>query len=368
MAQKVAQINAHPRHAQHAHRLAKHAVAANRPLEQPQWDTIDAEARRRVAASNAPCAICMQPFAGQHELLLSCSHTFHAACLRSWEAYAGERCCPVCRKRAYRRRATSLGADAWRERCAVALQAAWRGARARRRVASHRRELNPADARAVAHSLARLGLVSDRLVGQVAASHSEVDALFAELEGPSSGVAQLRAALAPVHKSAVDWVDAHARALSRGPSDCPICLAPMGSLGALAAPAVCCGSERLTLLSCSHVLHDRCLLSFEAFSVKLAPTCPVCRSEYAKLAIDGFVEGVRAAGCAECEPCDSLEDGQPSLKPPTAGASRGSGRGGRNRGRGAGRDARLRHLPASSNGRVRVPVAGRLPIPGVAFS
>ena len=37
-------------------------------------------------------------------MLLSCSHTFHRACLGSWERFSKSRCCPVCRKLHYQKR------------------------------------------------------------------------------------------------------------------------------------------------------------------------------------------------------------------------------------------------------------------------
>ena len=45
------------------------------------------------------CPICMEGFKQGHEVLLSCSHIFHRACLRSFENFMkdSEFSCPICR-------------------------------------------------------------------------------------------------------------------------------------------------------------------------------------------------------------------------------------------------------------------------------
>ena len=45
------------------------------------------------------CPICMEGFKQGHEVLLSCSHIFHRACLRSFENFMkdSEYACPICR-------------------------------------------------------------------------------------------------------------------------------------------------------------------------------------------------------------------------------------------------------------------------------
>ena len=100
---------------------------------------------------------------------------------------------------------------------------------------------------------------------------------------------------------------------------------------------MCLGSlsdgQTLTLLSCSHVFHARCLTSFETFALTPAACrCPVCRqSHYTKVAISA-VKGVppperspvKGADDDEeemrCEPCE------PEPEPAPAPA-RGRGRG-----------------------------------------
>lgn len=219
------------------------AAAPEPALTASEWDAIAAMSRAREV-SHAPCIICHEPFGTEKQVLLSCGHTFHRQCLRSWERHSKSRCCPVCRKLHYRKRAIDDGANLYREECAIRIQAAARGVRARRASARALRHLNPARRRR--YCADRLGGLSDALVGRLDAAHSAVDQLFAEID---SSVAASRALLGS--RGADDWAAAETAARERGFGDCPVCLNP------------CAEGELLTLLSCSHVFHRRCLASFE---------------------------------------------------------------------------------------------------------
>mmetsp|Transcript_32587 Transcript_32587/g.103849 ORF Transcript_32587/g.103849 Transcript_32587/m.103849 type:complete len:239 (-) Transcript_32587:32-748(-) len=78
-----------------------------------------------------------------------------------------------------------------------------------------------------------------------------------------------------VGKGHVDWDVVVERAIERGDSDCPICIAPLDRTGD--------GDKSgMAWLSCSHVFHASCITAFEQFSGSKgqACTCPVCRSSY----------------------------------------------------------------------------------------
>ena len=53
---------------------------------------------RRRGTYDEPCAICCEDFREEPQVLLSCGHAFHHACLASWERFSGANQCPVCRK------------------------------------------------------------------------------------------------------------------------------------------------------------------------------------------------------------------------------------------------------------------------------
>lgn len=94
-------------------------------------------------------------------------------------------------------------------------------------------------------------------------------------------------------KIKINWKEVRAQALSRGSTECPICLTELDMrLVSLSARKKLPSIQRqrksenkksMVLLSCSHVFHDRCIQSFEEFTeedVKSNPSCPVCRSTY----------------------------------------------------------------------------------------
>ena len=236
------------------------AEAPEPELTPSEWDAITATSRARES-SREPCVICQEPFMTSKQVLLSCGHTFHRTCLRSWERHSKSRCCPVCRKLHYRKRTIDDGANLYREECVVRLQAAARGALARRATAKALRHLNPTRRRRYCEQ--RLGGLADRLIRGLDAEHSAVDDLFAEID---SSVAASRALLGGGDGD--DWVALEALSRARGLGDCPVCL------------NACTEAEPLALLSCTHVFHSRCLDSFETFSLQTTCKCPVCRAPH----------------------------------------------------------------------------------------
>lgn len=235
------------------------AMAPEPELTPSEWDAIAALSRERDA-SREPCVICQETFGTSKQVLLSCGHVFHKACLRSWERHSKSRCCPVCRKLHYRKHAIDDGANLYREECATRIQAAARGVLVRRATDKALRALNPERRRRYCER--RLCGLTDELLGRLDAERSAVDELFAEID---SSVAASRAVL---HGEADDWSAIEHAARSRGLGDCPVCLNAMGD------------GEALTLLSCTHVFHARCLASFERFSIKPVCSCPVCRATH----------------------------------------------------------------------------------------
>ena len=239
------------------------AEAPEPELTCSEWEAI-AEVSRERDLSKQGCVICCEDFKASRQVLLSCGHTFHKQCLRSWERHSKSRCCPVCRKLHYRKRAIDDGANLYRAECATRIESAWRGVLARRSTAKALRHANPQRLRRYCEQ--RLGGLTDALVGRLDAEHSAIDALFAEID---SSVAASRIVL---NAGSVDWERTEEVARARGFGDCPVCLNSM---------AEGCG-QPLALLSCTHVFHARCLDSFERFSLRPTCVCPVCRAAYAR--------------------------------------------------------------------------------------
>ena len=264
------------------------AEAPEPQLTQSEWDHIAGAARDR---SMEPCVICCEPFRDEQQVLLSCGHVFHRQCLRAWERHSKSRVCPCCRKQHYRKRSIDDGANLYREELATRLQACWRGCAARKVTAKALRHANPQRLRRYCED--RLGGLTDQLIGHLDAERSEVDKLFDEIDGTIQASRVLMG-------GAVDWLAAERVARERGLGDCPVCLGPLHN-----------SSEPLALLSCTHVFHRRCLMSFEAFSITPACLCPVCRAAYTKteMSIDG------GGGC-----CGG-EDAIPEIIEPDVGAA-----------------------------------------------
>ncbi len=319
-------------------------------LTTSEWDAIAEQSRRRDE-SRQPCVICQEHFRDEKQVLLSCGHVFHRACLRSWERHSNSRSCPVCRKLHYRKRAIADGANIYREECATRLQAAWRGLAARRSTSKALRNLNPRRLRRYCED--RLGGLTDQLLGRIERERSAVDELFAEID---TSVAASRLVMGV---DEISWADVEATATSRGLGDCPVCLAPLAM------------SDSLTLLSCSHVFHDKCLASFERFSLSTNCLCPVCRQSYIKRPFGQAA--CASSGCCAPVCCECSDEPSAAPSANVAGGARGGGRArgqrgpaatanapasGRERGRGAGRGSGASLHINMATGRARAP-AGR---------
>lgn len=96
-----------------------------------EWNTIES---KLVDRNEAYCPICMVGFKDGSEVLLSCSHIFHRACLTSFEKFMEkkERCCPICRTANYQKKMTNMGSKAFEVVCANKIQCLYRGYRVRK--------------------------------------------------------------------------------------------------------------------------------------------------------------------------------------------------------------------------------------------
>ncbi|KAF6086753.1 ring finger protein 32 [Phyllostomus discolor] len=116
------------------------------PLSADEWDRV----RQRSLSqgdSVQPCPVCKEEFQLRPQVLLSCSHVFHRACLQAFEKFTGKKTCPLCRKNQYQTRVIHDGAQLFRRKCATRIQACWRGHVVRKWYRDLRRTLPPTDAR-----------------------------------------------------------------------------------------------------------------------------------------------------------------------------------------------------------------------------
>ncbi|XP_053215366.1 RING finger protein 32 isoform X2 [Podarcis raffonei] len=200
------------------------------PLTIEEWEHVKQRSIKQ-GDSVQPCAICREEFALQPQVLLSCSHVFHKACLKAFERFAGKKTCPMCRKIQYQTRVIHDGAHLFKIKCATRIQAFWRGHIVRKWYKKLRKTVPPKDAKL------RKKFFEEKAFRQ-------------------------------------DIVD------------CPICIMPLiypthlqDGIPQASYPSC---SSKTVLLSCSHMFHSTCVQAFEDFSLGGKPICPLCRSHYQK--------------------------------------------------------------------------------------
>ncbi|XP_077365511.1 RING finger protein 32 isoform X1 [Festucalex cinctus] len=255
-------------------------------LSEDEWTLVKARSIQQ-RESEQPCAICREPFCLQPQVLLSCSHVFHKACLQAFERFSGRKCCPMCRQEPYQTRVIHDAARLFRNQCAARIQAFWRGYVARKRYGNIRRNVCPKDKRLRRKFFeAKLQELSD---GFVRRCHTDAEAFLRDIDRSLSSsrrvFRQLERKKHVAEPREDDWERIQSQVTQRGAGDCPICLTALRDPGA--AP----GStgfklhqrgRRSVLLSCSHLFHQVCLDAFEAFVADRSPACPLCRSTYHK--------------------------------------------------------------------------------------
>ncbi|NWX15787.1 RNF32 protein, partial [Aegotheles bennettii] len=231
-----------------------------------------------------PCAICREEFALQPQVLLSCSHVFHKACLKAFEKFTGKKSCPMCRKEQYQTRVIHDGARLFKIKCAIRIQAFWRGYIVRKWYKNLRNTVPPKDSKLRKQFFEKkVQQISDRLLSSY---NIDLDEFFSEID---SSIAASRDVFQQLEgKQALnetDWEKIQMQAFRQEISDCPICITPLSPTVHPTCP--CSGncnqfSRQTVLLSCSHLFHHTCLQAFEEFSLRERPICPLCRSYYQK--------------------------------------------------------------------------------------
>ncbi|XP_070709447.1 RING finger protein 32 [Pempheris klunzingeri] len=253
-------------------------------LTEDDWTRVKARSVQQ-GESAQPCAICREEFRLQPQVLLSCSHVFHRACLQAFERFSGRKCCPMCRKEQYETRVIHDAARLFRHQCATRIQACWRAYVARKRFQKLRKSICPKDKRLRRKFFeAKLQELNDSFVRYC---HTDTEAFLSDINHSLSSSRRVFQQLERKHASEPqesDWDRIQSQTLQRGAWDCPICLTALCSLSLPTGAGTSSHSQtrRSVLLSCSHVFHQLCLEAFEAFAVESRPSCPLCRSVYHK--------------------------------------------------------------------------------------
>ncbi|KAK2886566.1 RING finger protein 32 [Channa argus] len=266
-----------------AQKLGLVASPAER-LTEEEWSQVKARSVHQ-GESAQPCAICREEFRMQHQVLLSCSHVFHKACLQAFERFSGRKCCPICRREQYETRVIHDAARLFRNQCATRIQACWRGYVARKWYSHVKKTICPKDRQLRRKFFeAKLQELNDSFVRYC---HTDMEAFLSDIDHSLSSSRQVfqqleRKSISEPQEN--DWDRIQSQVIQRGVSECPICLTALCSQN---FPAGAGRSNHQThrstvLLSCSHLFHQLCLEAFEAFTADSRPLCPLCRSVYYK--------------------------------------------------------------------------------------
>uniref|UniRef100_A0A2I2ZDI8 Ring finger protein 32 n=1 Tax=Gorilla gorilla gorilla TaxID=9595 RepID=A0A2I2ZDI8_GORGO len=116
------------------------------PLSSDEWEKVKQRSLLQ-GDSVQPCPICKEEFELRPQVLLSCSHVFHKACLQAFEKFTNKKTCPLCRKNQYQTRVIHDGARLFRIKCVTRIQAYWRGYVVRKWYRNLRKTVPPTDAK-----------------------------------------------------------------------------------------------------------------------------------------------------------------------------------------------------------------------------
>ena len=288
-------------------------------LDEYEWMEAHARSMDRGDVKHG-CAICYEPFRGEERVLLSCSHTFHKHCLKAFERFSKQRCCPLCRTLQYQKKLVASAREMYEEECAIVIQKFYRrhlALKAYEKRLSMRVPDDPEER--VNWCAAKLTETNDRFLEQLDEDDNDIERLLADLdrkiffsksarevansslrepavETSSSQASQGESADAASSadqrassgttkegkeaKEETDWESLKRKAKRRKDKTCPICIGP---LARKLRGNVC-------LLSCSHMFHEDCIQLFELFqeAENCKPACPLCRANYEKTVIPGI--------------------------------------------------------------------------------
>ncbi|XP_027129971.1 RING finger protein 32 isoform X3 [Larimichthys crocea] len=270
-----------------AQKLGLVASPAGR-LTEDEWTRVKARSVQQGESAH-PCAICREEFLLQPQVLLSCSHVFHRACLQAFERFSGRKCCPMCRKEQYETRVIHDAAHLFRHRCATRIQACWRGYVARKRYRTLRKSVCPKDKKLRRKFFeAKLQELNDSFVRYC---HTDTEAFLSDINRSLSSSRRVFQQLERKHISEPhenDWDRIQRQVIQRGVWDCPICLTALCSPSLLTEAGTSSHHQhrQTVLLSCTHLFHQPCLEAFETFAIESRPSCPLCRSAYHKKIIE----------------------------------------------------------------------------------
>ncbi|NXI90457.1 RNF32 protein, partial [Psophia crepitans] len=245
------------------------------PLTAEEWVKIK---QRSVQHGDSilPCAICREEFALQPRVLLSCSHVFHKAYLKAFEKFTGKKSRPVCRKERYQTRVIHDGACLFKIKCAIRIQASWRGYIVRKWYKNLRKTVLPKDSKLRKQFFEKkVQQISSRLLSSY---DTNLDEFFSERDSSLAAGQDMFQQLEG-KEIILSETDREKIQMQVKIPACPTCITPLSPpvRPAWLSPGNGDNLSRPTVLpSCSHLFHCTCLQAFEEFSPGQRHTCPLC--------------------------------------------------------------------------------------------
>lgn len=240
-------------------------------LSERQWDILKRKAHLRTDLSS-PCSICKEVYTiFREQVLLSCSHSFHRKCLDFFEKFSGKKSCPLCRKDQYEKRVIYDGARDVMISSAIKIQSQWRRFIARIKYIEMIKDKVPSNLilRRKFYKSKFLN-ISDQILEKYENHNGDVSELLETIDNNIAINKSVMNSFEHMHLEK-NWDKVQIKAIERENNECPICL---GGLNAK--------HHNLVLLSCSHMFHNHCLLSYEEYCEDTNTACPLCRTSYVK--------------------------------------------------------------------------------------
>lgn len=200
------------------------------------------------------------------------------------------------RKNQYQTRVIHDGARLFRVKCAIRIQAFWRGYIVRKWYKNLRKIIPPTDANLRRKFFEeKFTEISHRIL---CSYNTNIDELFSEIDlcmAVNRSILQQLDERCGCEITEEKWEKIQEQAAHREISECSICLTPLSLHGDCQQASVETSSQHprtTVLLSCAHVFHHACLLALEEFSMgDNGPfhVCPLCRSCYQKKILECWI-------------------------------------------------------------------------------
>jgi hypothetical protein len=272
--------------------------AAPEPISKEKWESIEKAAQGRYAKDSL-CPICLCEFKTDEQTILSCSHVFHKVCFESFEKHTKIKACPICRKQNYDKRKTNYGLISFITKCVIKIQKLWRGFSCRKyffeifcRNPDNLPRIIKMKKRMISYRLMKVGRRVDKTMKmKTKVTEDFIQKMDENLKFNNESIEkqiesiyhcneenkyQIKELL-PHKKSpqiiGKQWHEIKEKGLKLCGNECTICLANLFP------------NKNLYLLSCCHIFHSQCIESLERYSLTGKNLCPLCRSEYEKVAM-----------------------------------------------------------------------------------